>query len=211
MFLYCIFSLWRTGSGDCTVRLWSTSTGALLQVMKGHSDWVHSVMYSPDGRYIASGSDDRTVRIWDAISGLQVGIYTGHSDQVMCIAFSADGLQIASGDRGGNIHVWSAGATDRSVKKLGTSGWVLSLAFTCPNRLVVGSWAGSIRVFDLGSASCIEQHDNFGQLVAISMAPDKKLAASLSMKGDLTVWDMQTWTKQRTISSKYGQLLSFSP
>src|SRR5258705_9574244 len=44
-----------TGSDDCTVQLWSTTTGALLQVMKGHCDLVQSVMYSPDGRYIASG------------------------------------------------------------------------------------------------------------------------------------------------------------
>src|SRR5258705_5966322 len=101
--------------------------------MEGHSSQVQSVMYAPDGRYIASGSDDSSVRIWDAISGLQVGIYTGHLNSVMCIAFSADGLQIASGEWGGNIHVWSVGATDRSVKKLETSGIVSSLAFTYPN------------------------------------------------------------------------------
>src|SRR5258705_10597396 len=127
-----------SGSYDQTVRLWNISTGALLQVMRGHSDWVQSVVYSPDGRYIASGSDDNTVRIWDAISGLKVRIYTGHLTYVKCLVFSADGLQIASGDLGGNIHVWSAGATDRSVKKLETSGEGLSLAFTCPNPLVGG-------------------------------------------------------------------------
>src|SRR5258705_535375 len=158
-----------SGSDDGTVRLWNISTGALLQVMKGHSFYVLSVMYSPDGLYIASGSIDRTVRIWDAISGLQVQIYTGHSDYVICIAFSADGLRIASGDKGGQIHVWSTDAPDRSVQELETSGMVLSLAFISPNRLMVASAGGSIGVFDLGSASCIEQHDNLGKLIALSV------------------------------------------
>src|SRR5258705_3947354 len=36
-----------SGSDDHTVRLWSMSTGALLQVMGGHRGWVRSVMYSP--------------------------------------------------------------------------------------------------------------------------------------------------------------------
>src|SRR5882762_3937877 len=52
-----------TGAFDHTVGLWSVQTGALLQVMTGHSDNVCSIMFSADGRRIVSGSDDHTVRI----------------------------------------------------------------------------------------------------------------------------------------------------
>ena len=34
--------------------------------MRGHSDYVRSVAYSPDGKHIVSGSDDNTVRVWDS-------------------------------------------------------------------------------------------------------------------------------------------------
>src|SRR5882762_10942527 len=55
-----------SGSYDLTVRLWNTSTGALLQVMAGHKGSVDSVVYSPNGMLIASCSEDHTVKIWDA-------------------------------------------------------------------------------------------------------------------------------------------------
>ena len=39
-----------------TVRLWDAATGAELRRLEGHTDWVWSVSFSPDGRTLASGS-----------------------------------------------------------------------------------------------------------------------------------------------------------
>jgi WD40 repeat protein len=33
-----------------TVRLWDTVTGATLQTLEGHSDWVRSAAFSLDGK-----------------------------------------------------------------------------------------------------------------------------------------------------------------
>jgi WD40 repeat protein len=46
--------------------VWNASTGAALQQLKGHTDWVRSVAFSYDGTQIVSGSDDNSVRVWDA-------------------------------------------------------------------------------------------------------------------------------------------------
>jgi WD40 repeat protein len=40
------------------------ATGKQLRTLTGHSDWVLSVVYSPDGGYLASGSGDKTIKIW---------------------------------------------------------------------------------------------------------------------------------------------------
>jgi len=37
--------------------------------LKGHTDKILSVSYSPDGKRIVSGSVDMTVKVWDAASG----------------------------------------------------------------------------------------------------------------------------------------------
>jgi WD40 repeat protein len=44
-------------------------TGALTQTLEGHLDGVHSVVFSPNGRLLASGSGDKTVRLWNPATG----------------------------------------------------------------------------------------------------------------------------------------------
>ncbi len=39
-----------------TVRLWDATTGTERRVLKGHSDFVFAVAFSPDGRLVTSGS-----------------------------------------------------------------------------------------------------------------------------------------------------------
>ena len=61
-------------SGDNTIRLWDAETGAPVgKPLEGHSSYVSSVAYSPNGRHIISGSWDKTIRIWDAESNIGVG------------------------------------------------------------------------------------------------------------------------------------------
>ncbi len=67
-----------SGSGDKTVKLWSVESQKDVTTLKGHSDYVRSVTFSPDSKYLASGSGDNTIKLWSVESQKEVTTLQGH-------------------------------------------------------------------------------------------------------------------------------------
>jgi WD40 repeat protein len=78
----------------------------LRHTLKGHTDWVFSVAYSPDGKTLASGSIDKTITLWDVTTGKERATLKGHTVGVLSVAYSPDGKTLASGSRDLTIKLW---------------------------------------------------------------------------------------------------------
>jgi len=67
----------RIATVEMDLHLWEARTGLELAVCKGHTDWIRSAAFSPDGREVLTGSFDSTARFWDAATGEALAVFTG--------------------------------------------------------------------------------------------------------------------------------------
>jgi len=54
---------------DASVTVWEVPGGRCLATLKGHTDFVEAVAFSPDGKALASGARDGSVRLWEVAAG----------------------------------------------------------------------------------------------------------------------------------------------
>ena len=107
-----------------------------IKTLKGHSDYVRSVAFSPDGNIIASGSVDKTIKLWETRTGSLIKTLEGHSYDVESVAFSPDGKIIASGSWDKTIKLWET-RTGSLIKTLeGHSDLVTSVAFSPDGKII---------------------------------------------------------------------------
>ena len=115
-----------TGSGEMgnepLVRLHSVPDGKVVRELRGHSQVVRAVTFSPDGRTVASGSQDGTVRLWDVATGQERRRLEGHRGSVHAIAFTADGRTLVSGGDDTTVLVWDVSDLVPSLAQGRTAG-----------------------------------------------------------------------------------------
>src|SRR5262249_43125219 len=99
-----------------------------LVVQTGHSNFVMSIAFSPDGKTLVSGSWDQTVKLWDVATGAELRTFKGHSAYIDTVAFSSDGTTLASGSQDKTIKLWDA-STGKELHTLRDADSVSSLTF----------------------------------------------------------------------------------
>lgn len=77
-----------------------------LQSLSGHKGIVDAIVYSPNGKFIASTGWDKTIKVWDAESGALVHDFVAHDGAVNCLAYSRDNKMLISGARDNSVRIW---------------------------------------------------------------------------------------------------------
>lgn len=106
-----------TGDDNGDIRIWDLSEGqATLAAEPIHytDSWVVWVLFSPDGKWIASASADGNAGLWST-DFLQSGTnpagsflpLSGHLGPITTIAFSADGQWLATGSTDHTVRLWN--------------------------------------------------------------------------------------------------------
>jgi WD40 repeat protein len=132
--------------------------------MLGHDDPVTCLVYSPDGKTLASGSCDGTIRLWEVATGKERDRLLGHHDWVGCLAYSADGTTVASGSCDRTIRLWEVATRKERGRFVGHLGTVNAVAFCGNGRILAsGSDDTTALVWDLTGLIRWQEHSLGGR------------------------------------------------
>ncbi|MDK2460677.1 pentapeptide repeat-containing protein [Aphanizomenon sp. PH219] len=88
--------------------------GNILPSIPGHTGYIKSVAFNPDGQLIISGSDDKTIRLWNVATGQEIKVFEGHiKPNCFKLLSQENKMAIASSD--GQIEIWDL-TENRKIK-----------------------------------------------------------------------------------------------
>ena len=136
-----------------SVELWDiTSDNEPITLQKGHGWPDHYVLvFSPDGKMLASGSEYGTVQLWDATTGESLAIFTNHFSHIDALAFSPDSTTLASGSTDGTIQFWDIKTGNPLQKRItGHLSWLRDVTFYKDSSTIASvAYNGIITLWDL--------------------------------------------------------------
>ena len=203
-----------SGSADYTIKLWDWELGNCLQTLYGHTSWVWSIAFNPNGTQLVSSSYDQTIKLWDIGTGECLKTLRGHTSPVVSVAFSPTplsplakgrtegGYLLASTEFDGIIKLWDADTGECRQTFKGHSNSVWSVTFS-PNGewLLSGSFDQTLKLWSVSTGECLQTFTGHeGAVMVARFSPDGQFIVSGSMDCTLKLWDIRTGQCYQTLA-----------
>lgn len=181
------------------VRLLNVEPCSVSLLQELSPDWVKTVAFSKEGRWLAAGSDDGTIQIWNFEKNRSRRL-TGHKDGVLALAFSREDESIlASGSYDKSVRLWNvANGKELEGEPFPTQDeGVKSVDFSPDGKLLALASTREVGIWDVGTRKLFGKkllHDK--PVTAVRWNPDGKLLGTAAMDGQVLLWELASQQPQ---------------
>ncbi|KAF8935632.1 hypothetical protein BGZ47_009815 [Haplosporangium gracile] len=182
-----------SNSDGGAAQLWETRTGEPGAILKGHTEAVNEVAFSPCGQNIVSVSDDTTVRLWCARTGMSLQVLKGHTECVIGVAFSPCGRQVVSCGNDRTLRTWDSKTGAPSHILEGHIDTIRGATYS-PSGHQIASCSDdkTLRLWCVQTGTQLFFMDHSAEVDRVAFSPDGQELVSVSMSySELRCWDPQ--------------------
>lgn len=168
------------------------SQGVKLILPIGHTLFVTSAEFSPDGRLIITASADNTVKVWNAETGMLINDFKIHREGIISASISKDGRRVLTGAYDSTARVLNI-VTGKIELTIGGSKVPLSFAEYSPDeREIITTYIdGTIKIWNSKTGELLKTMKGATDVNRMEFSPDgKALAVSYDARYFADVWDV---------------------
>ena len=211
-----------SGSADKTLKTWDVHTGECLKTLRGHTDKIWSVVFSPIlnkenlGRIIISCSDDLTVKLWNISTGKCLKTLKGHTNWVWSVTSSLQNHIIASASDDQTVKIWDI-HTGECLKTLkGHTDRIWAVTFSPDGEAIAsGGDDQTVRIWNVRTGECLKTLKGYTNWVwSVAFSPDGETIASGSDDQTVRIWNVRTGECLKTLKGHIRGVIrsvTFSP
>jgi WD40 repeat protein len=160
------------------VQVWDARTGAAVGTLGSHDQMLRGVVFSRDGRHLASASDG-AVKLWDAtrLGETQEPRHTlparVHAP-CLNVAFSPDGERLATVGEKNTVKIWDVASAKELHALEGHNGDVYTVAFSPDGRWLASAGEDStVKVWDSHAGTLLRTlRGHTGLVTSLAFSPD---------------------------------------
>ncbi|MFI5454037.1 MAG: TIR domain-containing protein [Isosphaerales bacterium] len=184
----------------------------LVRTLRGHTDTIGRIAWSPDGRMLASPSWDKTIRLWDVGTGECLRTLVGHTDQVWSVAFDPRGRNLASGSVDKTVKLWDAETGECLRTLVGHTDQVWNVAFDPRGRnLASGSRDATVKLWKTASGRLLRTMEGPKDAVSsVAFDPVGGNLASGDRDGRVRLWAAASGRLLHTLVGQHEQTIRLS-
>ncbi len=184
------------------------------EVVAENAQPLYFVVYSPDGKTIATTGMDAVIRLYDAATfDEQLAIETGQVE-VNGLVFTTDGTALASAGDDGTVRFWQLdipAGTAHEIRRIEAHEFqVYNVALSPDGKTLVSAGRDPvIRIWDVASGQSLGTLEGHERTVgAITMSADGRFLASAGHDGHVALWDLESQSLMQRIDPDIGRLTS---
>ena len=176
--------------------------------LSGHKYEANSVVFSNDGKTIASGSKNGKVKLWSAENGKLIQTLLAHESEVNSVVFSSDDKTIASASSDGKVKLWSAENGKLLQTLPGHKSEVTNVVFSSGDKTIASASKDStVKLWSSENGKLLQTLSGHkSEVNSVVFSSGGKTIASASKDGTVKLWSRDSGKLLQTLSGHKSEV-----